>query len=198
VELKIFTLLDLYSICMIEKIEICQRAKKYLLDNIIEEISPSLLKMLLDLHVKLDGKILEIVNFLELKLQFDFLQKEVTYSIGDLQENSPVVLPFWPLVKVLNLENDKAESWPFHSLIANKLYINPTDNDCYRHQLKTSYKVKYLVGYDWAAISKCLPILKYIIEYYLRDYLHLNQYTTSDEINKLIKSISSLYGLGNL
>ena len=143
----------------------------------------------------LEKKIIEIINFMEIKLQFHFIPKEITYGVEGYGYDATriIILPFWPVIKVKEILTVSGESIIDFQLMANKLLINPSEN-----LVLTPYLIKYNVGYNWKHIKDFLPILLYLIEYYLQQYVESQQFTTNLEIKTLMDDMKNLYGKGDL
>lgn len=172
-----------------------QDINKQIIENIIKTLNLNLLESFEENSQDLQHKIAAIINFLEIKLQFHILYKDITYVVNKIpmgNKENIIVLPFWPIINITSIiyNENKILSKKSYKISENKLYLLPIDGV---NNTSDKYTISYTIGYDWDKIYSALPIITYIIEYYLQQYQLLNKLETSEEMGKLLEEIKSQY-----
>jgi hypothetical protein len=165
-----------------------------IIQGILSTLHKPLLLSLQDLKYDISNIIMQIINFLEFKLQFHLIKKQITYVVNDehIIKTKNIILPFWPIIEINQIINNLNEKIHKFQIQYNKIIILDMKSN------HIPYKIQYTIGYNWQELQTSLPILIYIIEFYLRQYINFNEFKTTEEINNLILEIKNIYGKGEI
>lgn len=165
-------------------------SEDFIVDSIKNNLSKYLITNFMENEWSLNEKILEIISLLELKLKFHIIQKEVIYHSSHLTDESInyMVLPFWPLVKIISIRDESSNSIEGYEILNNKLKL--------LHTSPCSVVISYETGYDWANLISPMKVLIYVMEFYLRQYMEIGYFNTSEEIKNILVELTNIYGKG--
>ena len=179
---------------MIYHMQIQKQKIPIIIEDILSHLNRDIKNIMEGLGENLEKKILEIINFLEIKLQFHFTPKVITYRVESYNQNTTrsIILPFWPILQIDEILTIKGEKIMDYEWRGNKILISPLENSPLTPSLIT-----YTIGYKWDSLKDFLPILIYIIEYYLKQSMDSYEFHTPTEIKNLMDDIKNLYGKGD-
>lgn len=124
--------------------------------------------------------VLQIIQYLELQVNCSLIESQITLDVN----KDKVVLPFWPIRKIVSVKNDSNYDVPY-KLLGNKLEILLDDGN-------VNYTVQYLVGYPAEIVAHMS--LNLIVEKMIIDYISEEVFVNNPVLLGIFHKISNLYG----
>lgn len=128
-------------------------------------------------------KIVEIINFLELKLKYFLYEREVEFIINEKIEN--IILNYNPIKNIKFFDINSKE------ILISFIF---KDNQIILNKNIFIFFIRFTLGYNFIEIVKLFPIISYLIETCWNNYQQSEKIYLLEEDNKIIEYLKSIFG----